>query len=80
MTTPEGIREAAMSRFEPKARAKYNRGQREHGGILSETVVLNDLEDEIIDLWFYLCALRTKLKGQNEEAGCHSEHNLRRGA
>ena len=55
------IRDDALDAFAVKAREKYDKGQKEHGGLLNERVCLDDLEDEIIDLWFYTRALREKI-------------------
>lgn len=59
------IRNEALDRFVSKASHKYDAGQREHGGLITERVVFGDLEDEIIDLWFYLQALKEKLNRSN---------------
>ena len=56
----ENIKQRALLRFEERAGAKYDAGQREHGGLITERVELKDLEDEIIDLWFYLSAYRDR--------------------
>ena len=37
-------------------------GQAEHGGDLVQKVKLEHLEEEIIDLWQYVYALRLRLK------------------
>lgn len=55
------FRESAMERFLNKARAKYDKGQQEHGGYLPIDVSMNDLEDEVIDQWFYLQAVKKKI-------------------
>lgn len=55
------FREESMERFLNKARAKYDKGQKEHGGLLPVDVKINDLEDEVIDQWFYLQAIKTKI-------------------
>ena len=55
------IKQDALEAFASKANRKYDAGQKEHGGLITERVSLEDLEDEIIDLWFYLHALRVKL-------------------
>ena len=55
------FRETAMERFLKKARAKYDKGQQEHGGYLPVDVNINDLEDEVIDQWFYLQAIKVKI-------------------
>ena len=60
------IRSDAMDRFSSRVFHKYNKGQEEHGGLLTDRVCLDDLEDEIIDLWFYLQALKIKLKDHEQ--------------
>ena len=55
------IRDNALDALAARAKEKYDKGQREHGGLITERVCLDDLEDEIIDLWFYVQALRTKI-------------------
>ena len=37
-------------------------GQKEHGGCLVDKVKLAHLEEEIIDLWHYVYALRLRLQ------------------
>ena len=37
-------------------------GQKEHGGCLVDKVKLAHLEEETIDLWHYVYALRLRLK------------------
>ena len=44
------------------ATAKYMAGQTEHEGCLVDKVKLGQLEEEIIDLWQYVYALRLQLK------------------
>ena len=61
--TPDEIRDIAMARFNEFAPKKYDLGQLEHGTVLSETVKLECLEEEIVDLWFYLQALKLRLSG-----------------
>tara|TARA_R110002020_G_scaffold265840_8_gene480687 strand:+ start:3815 stop:4063 length:249 start_codon:yes stop_codon:yes gene_type:complete len=58
--TPDEIREVGIARFKFLARDKYDRGQKEHGGLLDETVTIEKLEEEAIDLWFYAQSLRVK--------------------
>lgn len=67
------IRDRAMCRFQALAPAKYDRGQAEHG-TPSGTVITDpsrdlfaDMENEIIDLWFYVQALRERLEGLESE-------------
>jgi hypothetical protein len=55
------FRDECMVRFMEKARVKYDKGQKEHGGLLPLDVRMNDLEDEVIDQWFYLQAIKTKI-------------------
>jgi hypothetical protein len=56
----EDIKIRALKRFHERAYEKYDAGQREHGGLITERVTLKDLEDEIIDLWFYLSAYQDR--------------------
>ena len=60
ITTPEGIRDQAMERFNQIAPAKYDAGQIEHGGLLSETVTPEKMEEEGIDVFMYAQAWRIK--------------------
>ena len=66
------IKNQAIEAFSAKAFQKYDAGQAEHGGLLTERVSLEDLEDEIIDLWFYLQALKEKLAKVGDEGCCHA--------
>lgn len=55
--------ESALNRFQSMASAKYKEGQKEHGGNLWEKECLMDeIEKEIIDQWFYIQAVKQKLK------------------
>tara|TARA_Y100000593_G_scaffold33336_1_gene65592 strand:- start:14501 stop:14740 length:240 start_codon:yes stop_codon:yes gene_type:complete len=55
------LREDALRYFCEKARAKYDKGQQEHGGYLVDRVTMDDIEEELIDLLFYFFALKRKL-------------------
>ena len=65
-TTPhasEDLRDKALARFQRLAREKYNKGRAEHGdGLLgmSTPELLEEIESEIMDLWFYVGALRRR--------------------
>ena len=59
---PEEIAKQSVVRFKAFATAKYMAGQEEHGGCLVDKVRLAHLEEEIIDLWHYVYALRLRLK------------------
>ena len=59
--TPEEIAKRSVDRFNKLATAKYMAGQAEHGGNLVNKVRLENAEEEIIDLWFYIQALRLRL-------------------
>ena len=59
---PEEIAKQSVDRFKALATAKYMAGQEEHGGCLVDKVKLGHLEEEIIDLWHYVYALRLRLK------------------
>ena len=60
LKTPNGIRDFALKRFEEAAKAKYDAGQEEHGGLITDRKLFAELEAEIIDQWFYLQAIRIK--------------------
>lgn len=55
------FRDECVNEFLSRAKAKYDKGQEEHGGFLPTDVSLVDAEDEIIDLWFYIQALKAKI-------------------
>tara|TARA_Y100001963_G_scaffold683_1_gene1018 strand:- start:847 stop:1071 length:225 start_codon:yes stop_codon:yes gene_type:complete len=61
---PEIIAKQSVDRFNALATAKYMAGQVEHGGCLVDKVKLGQLEEEIIDLWHYVFALRLRLKDE----------------
>jgi len=66
--TPEEIKGRALARFAQLAPKKYGRGQQEHRGILTERKgLLNDMEEEVIDLWFYLQAFKIKLEEEERK-------------
>lgn len=56
------LREDALAWFCEKARAKYDKGQQEHGGYLVDRVQFMDMGDEIFDLVFYFYSLLQKRK------------------
>lgn len=58
--TPDEIRDTAIQDFTLKAYAKFNCGQDEHGGNLDTRVRFRDIDDEIIDLWFYVQSMKAK--------------------
>lgn len=60
MRTPDKIRDDAIAHFCEIAIPKFNAGQKEHGGCLDERVTIADIEDEIIDLFFYVQSLKEK--------------------
>ena len=60
LSTPEGIRDFALERFQRLAKGKYDAGQEEHGGLITDRKLFDELEEEIIDMYFYLTAIRIK--------------------
>ena len=62
--TPDDIRDTAIQDFTLKAYAKFNCGQDEHGGNLDTRVRFRDIEDEIIDLWFYVQSMKAKYEAK----------------
>jgi len=71
--TPDEIREVGIARFKELARAKYDKGQAEHGGLLDETVTVEKLEEEAIDMWFYAQSLRVKHANELKTLGKDTE-------
>ncbi len=59
---PEEIARQSVERFRALGVRKYLAGQKEHGGDLVQKVRLEHLEEEIIDLWHYVYALKLRLK------------------
>ena len=57
---PSEIRDASMARFNELAGKKFDDGVKEHKTVLTEVVTLDDLENELIDAWHYLQALKLK--------------------
>jgi hypothetical protein len=56
------FRDACIKNFIGKASAKYDKGQLEHGGYLPSDVSFVDIEDEVIDIWFYVQAMKVKIQ------------------
>jgi len=65
MTPEEELRDRQIKKFTVLAKRKYDLGQKEHGGLLTKTVNWKDLEDEIIDLWFYVSSMREKQENKD---------------
>ena len=59
--TPEEIAKRSVDRFNELATAKYMTGQEEHGGGLVDKVCLAHMEEEVLDIWHYLQALKIRL-------------------
>jgi hypothetical protein len=61
----EQLRDNALERFQKKAYEKFNYGMAEHNPFndrpLTDRASFIDLEDEIIDLWMYVQAMKEKL-------------------
>lgn len=62
MNTPETFRDKAIADFSVMAKTKYDKGQVEHGGFLVDRADFDDIEEEIVDLWFYVRAMRQRLE------------------
>ena len=60
ISTPEGMRDFSAARVNELAAAKYDAGQEEHKGLLIERVTFNELEEELIDSWHYLQAMKLR--------------------
>ena len=59
--TPEEIAKRSVDRFNELATAKYMAGQDEHGGCLVDKVCIAHMEEEVLDIWHYLQALKIRL-------------------
>jgi hypothetical protein len=68
--TPDEIRDAAIAHFIERAVPKFNKGQKEHGGSCDQRANFEELENEIIDLWFYMMSMKHKLKLQPKGMNC----------
>ena len=62
--TPAEIRNESIRRFNELAAMKFNAGQAEHKGCLDERVTFSHMEEEIIDLWFYVQSMKKKIEGE----------------
>lgn len=60
--TPESIKHQSLSSFLESAASKFDRGQREHGGLLTDRDCFAELEGEIIDFWHYYSAEKIRRK------------------
>ena len=64
-TKGELFRDMALAVFQEKARAKYDKGQAEHKDFLpgrSLGDLLDMMEEEVIDMVFYMASIRYHLK------------------
>ena len=48
LNTPNGILDFALKRFSEAAKQKYDAGQLEHGGLITDRKLFDELEAEII--------------------------------
>ena len=67
----DDIREMAVARFDKVARAKYDKGQAEHQGLIIDPQrdLIDEIEAEAIDLYFYSFAMRLRRKRALAEMG-----------
>lgn len=59
--SPETIRDEAIARFTVVAKVKFDKGQAAHGGCILDRDLVGEIENEAIDLWMYVSALRRKM-------------------
>ena len=64
LRTPDKNRDDAIQYFMETAGDKFDAGQQEHGGSLDARVSTADIDDEIIDIWFYVQSLSEKHRVQ----------------
>ena len=62
--TPAEIAKKSIDRFNKLAFKKFMLGQAEHGGCLVDKVCLDHMEEELVDCWHYLQALKIRLTKQ----------------
>lgn len=63
--TIEYIKQRSLRSFMEKASAKYDSGQKEHGGILTDRNCMDEMGHEIIDLWHYYSAERIRQEAKD---------------
>tara|TARA_R100000808_G_scaffold2522_1_gene9915 strand:+ start:4282 stop:4503 length:222 start_codon:yes stop_codon:yes gene_type:complete len=66
--TPDEIRDDSIKRFNELAADKFDQGQKEHGTCLDDTVDFNKMEEEVLDLWFYLQSMKRKTRNEIRKA------------
>lgn len=59
--SPEEFKTEALADFQRLASAKFDKGQKEHGGNILDRWLIDEAKKEVIDLWFYISALEKKL-------------------
>jgi len=64
MITPEEFRDGAADDFANRAPIKFDQGRNEHGGgsILDCPNLIGAIEEEIVDSWHYVKAVRVKIQ------------------
>lgn len=62
-------RDDHLAQFNRFAKEKFRKGQKEHGGFLPERVDMDHILEEVIDLVFYVLAMREKLYEQTRQPG-----------
>lgn len=63
--TPESIKQRSLTTFLNEASTKYDRGQAEHGGLLTSRKCLQEIKQEAIDLWHY--AIAEEMRNEDRE-------------
>ena len=64
LPTPKEFRDLALRQFQQMAKAKFDKGQKEHGGNILDRWLVDEAKKEVVDMWFYVCALEFKLTGK----------------
>ena len=68
----DNFRNMALAVFQKKAFKKYNKGQHEHKDFLPDRelgILLDMLEEEIVDMVFYMSAIRVSLAKRHRHVG-----------
>lgn len=66
MDTPEQIKHRSLTEFLEQASNKYDAGQAEHGGLLTERDCFKELGQELIDAWHYFIAEHMRREKQQK--------------
>lgn len=64
--TPESIKQRSLQTFLEEASTKFDNGQAEHGGLLTDRDCFMEMQKEIIDQWHYWMAEKIRREEQEK--------------